>query len=343
MSFVPAPDRYAASTFHRCGRSALVLPPISIGTWQNFGGTSAFESTRAIVRRAFDRGVTHFDLANMYGPPEGSAEDNFGNILRSDFPGLLRHELVISSKAGYQMWPGPYGQGASRKHLIASLDQTLRRLGTDYVDIFYAHRPWPDEPFEETASALAHLVRQGKALYVGVSSFSPDRTRQAHALLGELGVPLTIHQPSYSMLNRHIENGLLDTLDALGIGCIGFSALAQGLLTDRYADGNAPTGRALEQGGSFSGTFLTETNLGNVRGLARIARGRGQTLAQMAIVWVLRDPRVTSALIGARTTQQLDDALDALDNVHFDPEELTEIDAFAQDAGIDLWRGISEL
>ena len=343
MSYVPASGRYTSATFRRCGHSALVLPPISVGTWQNFGGTSALETARGIVRRAFDRGVTHFDLANMYGPPEGSTEDNFGSILRSDFPGLLRHELVISSKAGYPMWPGPYGQGASRKHLIASLDQTLRRLGTDYVDIFYAHRPWPQEPFEETASALADLVRQGKALYVGVSSFSPERTRHAHNLLAQLGVPLTIHQPSYSMLNRNIEQGLLDTLDGLGIGCIGFSALAQGLLTDRYAGNAAPTGRALDQGGTFSNSFLTEENLSNVRGLAKIARGRGQTLAQMAIAWVLRDPRVTSALIGARTIQQLGNALDALDNLHFDPEELTEIDAFAKDAGIDLWRSISEL
>lgn len=343
MSYSPSDQRYEAMTYRRCGRSALVLPAISLGTWQNFGGTSAFEDGRAVVRRAFDRGVTHFDLANMYGPPPGSAEDNFGKILREDFPGLLRHELLISSKAGYEMWPGPYGQGASRKHLIASIDQTLVRLGVDHVDIFYAHRPWPDDPLEETAAALAQIVRQGKALYVGISSYSPDRTRRMHALLQSEGVPLLIHQPSYSMLNRHIETGLLDTLDELGSGCIGFSALAQGLLTERYLDGGDVAGRSQVSGGSFEKSFLSEQNLANVRALAAIARRRGQSLAQMAIAWVLRDPRVTSALIGARTVSQLDDSLDALNNLAFSADELQEIDGFAKEGNIDLWRGLSSL
>ncbi|HEV7259651.1 MAG TPA: aldo/keto reductase [Bosea sp. (in: a-proteobacteria)] len=343
MVYAVHEDRYRGVAYRRCGRSGLMLPPISLGTWQNFGGTSAFETMRSIVRRAFDRGVTHFDLANMYGPPPGSAEDNFGRILREDFPGLLRNELVISSKAGYAMWPGPYGAGASRKHLIASIDQTLRRLGIDHVDIFYAHRPWPDDPMEETMGALAQIVRQGKALYVGVSSYSPARTRQAHALLAREGVPLLIHQPSYSMLNRHIEGELLGTLDELGAGCIGFSALAQGLLSDRYLGGSTMSGRALEQGGSFSTAFLSEENLLNIRGLAAIAGKRGQTLAQMAIAWVLRDPRVTSALIGARTIEQLDDSLDALKQLDFSRRELAEIDQFAREGGIDLWRQTSEL
>ncbi|MEL1264479.1 aldo/keto reductase [Pseudoxanthomonas putridarboris] len=343
MTYTPDPDRYKHATFRRCGRSALVLPPISLGTWQNFGDTSPFETARAIVRRAFDRGVTHFDLANMYGPPPGSAEDNIGRILRKDFPGMLRSELILSSKAGYEMWPGPYGIGASRKHLMASIDQTLWRLGTDHVDIFYAHRPWPDVPMEETMAALAQIVRQGKALYVGVSSYSPERTRQAHALLQQEGLPLLIHQPSYSMLNRHIEAGLLDTLEELGAGCIGFSALAQGLLTDRYIGGKPLHGRALEQGGTFNASFLSEDNLRNIRSLAAIAKQRGQTLAQMAIAWVLRDPRVTSALIGARTVEQLDDSLDALENLSFTAGELHEIDQYAQEAGIDLWRNLSSL
>jgi L-glyceraldehyde 3-phosphate reductase len=343
MPYAPNDDRYDGVTYRRCGRSGVLLPPISLGTWQNFGGTSAFEDGRAVVRRAFDRGVTHFDLANMYGPPPGSAEDAFGKILREDFPGLLRHELLISSKAGYEMWPGPYGSGASRKHLVASIDQTLQRLGTDHVDIFYAHRPWPDDPMEETMAALAHIVRQGKALYIGLSSYSPARTRAAQAMLRSEGVPLLIHQPSYSMLNRHIETGLLDTLEELGAGCIGFSALAQGLLTDRYLGGTAATGRSLEAGGSFNQSFLSDENLGKVRGLAAIAKARGQSLAQMAIAWVLRDPRVTSALIGARNVEQLDDSLDALANIDFTPGELADIDRFATESGIDLWRGISLL
>ncbi|MBN3761613.1 L-glyceraldehyde 3-phosphate reductase [Burkholderia sp. Ac-20365] len=343
MTYTPDENRYESAVYRQCGQSGLVLPPISLGTWQNFGGVNVFETSRAVVRRAFDRGVTHFDLANMYGPPPGSAEDNFGEILRKDFPGMLRNELIISSKAGYDMWPGPYGAGASKKYLIASIDQTLKRLGVDYVDIFYAHRPWPNVPMEETMSALAQIVRQGKALYVGVSSYSPERTREAHALLKSEGVRLLIHQPSYSMLNRHIETGLLDTLDELGIGCIGFSALAQGLLTDRYISGDAPGGRSLNRGGSFMPEFLSDENLNNVSALAAIARQRGQSLAQMAIAWVLRDPRVTSALIGARTVEQLDDSLDALKNLHFSAEELYEIDQFAKEGGIDLWREISKL
>ena len=319
-----------------------MLPPISLGMWQNFGGVDVFETGRAIIRRAFDRGVAHFDLANMYGPPYGSAEENFGKILKLDFRGL-RDELIISSKAGYEMWPGPYGIGASKKHLFASIDQTLKRLGVEYVDIFYAHRPWPETPMEETMSALAQIVQQGKALYLGVSSFSPQRTRKAYALLESAGVRLLIHQPSYSMLNRHIEDGLLATLSELGVGCIGFSALAQGLLTNKYISGDAVTGRVLDPNGTFSKTFLSKENPSNIRGLAAIARKRGQTLPQMAIAWVLRDPRMTSALIGARTVQQLDDSLDALKHLEFDADELKELDLYAKEGGIDLWRQISLL
>ena len=340
-SYVPNQKRYGNVAFRRCGRSGLALPPISLGTWQNFGGINALETCRAIVRRAFDRGVTHFDLANMYGPPYGSAEENFGEILRKDFC-RLRDELVISTKAGYEMWSGPYGIGASKKYLIASIDQSLERLGVDYVDIFYAHRPWPDVPMEETMGALAQIVKQGKALYVGISSYSPERTKKAYKLLGSEGVRLLIHQPSYSMLNRHIETGLLDTLGELGVGCIAFSALAQGLLTDKYINGDAASGRA-SQDGTFNRDFLSKRNLNNVFGLAAIAKKREQTLPQMAIAWVLRDPRVTSALIGARTVAQLDDSLDALKQLEFSPDELSEIDQFAKDGGIDLWREISLL
>lgn len=342
MTYAPSENRYQGVSYRRCGHSGLMFPPISLGMWQNFGGVDVFEAGRAVVRRAFDRGITHFDLANMYGPPPGSAEENFGRILRQD---LLPHrdELLISSKAGYEMWPGPYGIGASRKYLMASIDQTLKRLGVDYVDIFYAHRPWPDVPMEETMQALAQIIRQGKALYVGVSSFSPERTRKAFDLLKSEGVRLLIHQPSYSMLNRHIEGGLLDTLGELGVGCIGFSALAQGLLTDRYASGETSGGRASHADGSFKKGFLSEENLSNVRGLAAIAKKRGQSLAQMAIAWVLRDPRVTSALIGARNVQQLDDSLDALKRLDFTSAELKEIDQFAKDGGVDLWRDIALL
>ena len=341
MTYSPKEKRYDGGEFRRCGNSGLVLPPISLGTWQNFGGVNVFETCRAILRRAFDRGVTHFDIANMYGPPPGSAEENVGRILHEDFHGL-RDELVISTKAGYEMWPGPYGIGASRKHLINSLDQSLKRLRMDYVDIYYGHRPWPHVPMEETMSALAHVVKQGKALYVGISSYSPERTKKAYELLKSEGVHLLIHQPSYSMLNRHIETGLLDTLGELGVGCIGFSALAQGLLTEKYVSGKPATGR-MNDGGTFLKDFLSEENLKNVRGLDVIAKRRGQTLAQMAIAWVLRDSRVTSALIGARTVEQLDDSLDALKNSKFTDQELKEIDQFAKEGGIDLWRETSLL
>lgn len=342
MTYTPNESRYQAVSYRRCGHSGLMLPPVSLGMWQNFGGVDVFEAGRAVVRRAFDRGITHFDLANMYGPPAGSAEENFGRILQHDLQ-PHRDELLISSKAGYEMWPGPYGIGASRKYLMASIDQTLKRVGVDYVDIFYAHRPWPEVPMEETMQALAQIVRQGKALYVGVSSFSPERTRKAFDLLRSEGVHLLIHQPSYSMLNRHIEGGLLETLGELGVGCIGFSALAQGMLTDRYASGDTAGGRASHTDGSFKKSFLSEENLSNVRGLAAIAKKRGQSLAQMAIAWVLRDSRVTSALIGARNVQQLDDSLDALKNLDFTGAELQEIDQFAKDGGVDLWRDMSLL
>ena len=341
--YVPNPTRYDQATFRRCGRSGLVLPPISLGLWQNFGGADVFETGRAMVRRAFDRGVTHFDLANNYGPPYGSAEENFGTILRKDFGvrkggGGLRNELIISSKAGWDMWPGPYGIGASRKYLLASLDDSLRRLGLDYVDIFYAHRPWANAPLEETMGALATAVHQGKALYVGISSYSPERTRAAAEILKSLGVPLLIHQPSYSMLNRWIEQGLLDTLDEFGAGCIAFSPLAQGLLTSKYLKGVPEGSRAALGNSSLLKEFLSEANLRNVRALHEIAQGRGQTLAQMAIAWVLRDKRVTSALVGARNVEQLDDSLDALKNIEFSKEELANIEQYAIDTRIDLWR-----
>ncbi|OBJ12667.1 aldo/keto reductase [Mycobacterium sp. 1482292.6] len=341
MSYVVNENRYDGVAYRQCGRSGLTLPPISLGTWLNFGGVNVFETFRGVIRRAFDRGVTHFDCANMYGPPNGSAEENLGRILAQDFRSV-RDELVISTKAGYEMWPGPYGIGASRKHLVASLDQSLKRLGVDYVDIFYVHRPWPEVPMEETMATLAQLVKQGKALYVGVSSYSPERTRKAHELLQLEGVPLLVHQPSYSMLNRHIEDGLLDALGELGIGCIGFSPLAQGMLTSKYINGDGSSGRA-GSGVTFSRDFLSEENLTKVRGLADIAKRRSQSLAQMAIAWVLRDPRVTSALIGARTVAQLDDSLDALNQTEFSADELDEIDRYATESGIDFWRDISSL
>ena len=340
MTYQPSANRYETASFRRCGRSGLLLPPISLGLWHNFGGTDVFETGRAVIRRAFDRGVTHFDLANNYGPPYGSAEENFGLILAKDFAGH-RDEMVISSKAGWDMWPGPYGVGGSRKYLIASADQSLRRMGLDYVDIFYSHRPSLDVPLEETMGALVQLVRQGKALYVGISSYGPERTRQAAEILRGEGVPLLIHQPSYSMLNRWIETGLLDALDSLGTGCIAFSPLAQGLLTTKYLHGVPEDARAAK-GRSFSQKLLSEDNLHRVRGLNEIAQARGQSLAQMAIAWVLRDPRVTSALIGARNVSQMDDSLDALGNLHFSADELAAIDRHATEGGIDLWRGVSE-
>jgi len=339
-SYVPDSNRYLGAMFRRCGRSGIVLPPVAVGLWQNFGGADVFETGRAVIRRAFDRGVTHFDLANNYGPPYGSAEENFGQILRKDF-GSLRNELVISTKAGWDMWPGPYGIGASRKYLLASLDESLKRMGLDYVDIFYAHRPWLDCPLEETMGALVSAVHQGKALYVGISSYSPERTREVAAILKSMGVPLFIHQPSYSMFNRWVEKELLATLDELGVGCIAFSALAQGLLTNKYLKGVPENSRA-SAAGSFPKEFLSDDNLKRVRALNDIATGRGQSLAQMAIAWVLRDKRVTTALIGARNVEQLDDSLDAVKNLEFTDAELKQIDIYAQDGSLDLWKSPRE-
>jgi L-glyceraldehyde 3-phosphate reductase len=340
MTYVPDSKRYDGTQFRRSGRSGIVLPPISLGLWQNFGGVNVFETGRAVVRRAFDRGVTHFDLANNYGPPYGSAEENFGEILRKDFRGL-RNELLISTKAGWDMWPGPYGLGGSRKYMLASLDESLARMGLEYVDIFYSHRPTIDVPLEETMGALVQAVRQGKALYVGISSYGPERTREAAAILKSEGVPLLIHQPSYSMLNRWVEKELLGTLEGLGVGCIAFSPLAQGLLTNKYLNGLPENSRA-HNGPSFQKEFLSEDNLKRVRALNEIAKGRGQSLAQMAIAWVLRDGRITSALIGARNVEQLDNSLDALKQLTFTTAELTEIDRYAQDSGIDIWKDARE-
>ena len=338
MTYQPASNRYSGlMPYRRCGRSGIDLPAISLGLWQNFGGADVFETGRAILRRAFDRGVTHFDLANNYGPPYGSAEENFGRVMAGDFA-PYRDELIISTKAGWDMWPGPYGDiGGSRKYLIASLDQSLKRMGLDYVDIFYSHRVDPKTPLEETMGALAHLHRQGKALYVGISSYSPELTRKAAAILAEERVPLFIHQPNYSMMNRWIEDGLLDTLESLGTGCIAFSPLAQGLLTSKYLKGVPEDARATKDG-SFGKEVLTEENLGRIRALNAIAERRGQTLAQMAIAWSLRDPRVTSSLIGARTVEQLDNSLGALDRLDFSNGELAEIDRYATDGGTDYWR-----
>ena len=313
----------------------MLLPAISLGLWQNFGHDRPLETQRSILRRAFDLGITHFDLANNYGPPYGSAEENFGRILKSDLAGH-RDELVISSKAGYDMWPGPYGIWGSRKYLLASLDQSLRRMGLEYVDIFYSHRFDPQTPLEETIGALDTAVRQGKALYVGISSYSAQRTTEAAAILRRLGTPLLIHQPSYSMLNRWIEPELLDVLGQEGIGCIVFSPLAQGLLTDRYLRGVPADSRA-SQAGSFSKDMLTDETLGKVRALNQLAQRRGQTLAQMALAWTLRDPRVTSALVGASSVAQLEQNIAALDKLAFAPEELSEIDRYATDSGINLW------
>lgn len=339
--YVPNTQRYSETTYRTCGSSGLKLPPISLGLWQNFGGADVFETGRSVIRRAFDRGVTHFDLANNYGPPYGSAEENFGKILAEDFAGL-RDELIISTKAGWDMWPGPYGIGGSRKHILASLDQSLQRMRLDYVDIFYSHRPTEDVPLEETVGAMAQIVRQGKALYVGISSYGPERTRAAHELLKREGIPLLIHQPSYSMVNRWIEEQLLDTLGELGVGCIAFSPLAQGLLTAKYLDGVPKDARAARNG-SFNERLLSEEVIKKVRSLNAIASSRGQSLAQMAIAWTLRHPRVTSALIGARNVEQLDDSLDALKNLSFSESELAEIDRYATESGIDLWRKQSKI
>ena len=333
--YLAASDRYGSMPYRRVGSSGLRLPAISLGLWQNFGDTRPLATQRAIVRRAFDRGVTHFDLANNYGPPYGSAEANFGRILRSDLK-PYRDELIISTKAGYDMWPGPYGDGGSRKYVLASLDQSLKRLGVDYVDLFYSHRVDPNTPLEETMGALDAAVRQGKALYVGISSYSARRTRDAVAILRALGTPPVIHQPSYSLLNRWIEPELLDVLAEEGMGAIAFSPLAQGLLTDRYLDGVPADSRAAS-GGSLSQDLLSPANLANARGLREIARRRGQTLAQLAIAWTLRDPRVASALIGASSVEQLDDNLAATQGLAFSPDELAEIDRFAVEGGVNLW------
>jgi len=342
MPFLAATDRYDRMPYRRCGRSGLKLPAISLGLWHNFGGADVFETGRAILRHAFDRGVTHFDLANNYGPPYGSAEENFGRMMASDFK-PYRDEMVISSKAGWDMWPGPYGGiGGSRKYLIASCDQSLKRMGLDYVDIFYSHRVDPETPLEETMGALATLHRQGKALYVGISSYSPELTVEAAKLLASEGVPLLIHQPSYSLLNRWVEKGLLDSLAELGVGCIAFSPLAQGLLSNKYLKGVPADARAAKPG-SFDPSLITAANLARIKGLNRIAKARGQSLAQMAIAWVLRDPRVTSALIGARTVEQLSDSLDALNTLAFAEDELATIDHFATEGDIDLWRVSSDL
>jgi L-glyceraldehyde 3-phosphate reductase len=326
--------------YHRSGRSGLKLPAISLGLWQNFGGDAPFERQRAIVRRAFELGITHFDLANNYGPPPGSAEENFGRMLATDLHGR-RDELVISTKAGYDMWPGPYGEWGSRKYLLASLDQSLGRMGLDYVDIFYSHRFDPDTPLEETMGALDSAVRQGKALYVGISSYSAQRTREAVAILRGLGTPLLIHQPSYSMLNRWIEPDLIAALKDEGIGCIVFSPLAQGMLTDRYLGGVPAGSRASHPGSMSVERMLTEGNLAKIRALNQIAQRRGQTLAQMAIAWVLRDPVVTSALVGASSVEQLEQNLAALDKLEFSAAELKEIDRYATDSGINIWAASS--
>ncbi|MPZ12629.1 MAG: L-glyceraldehyde 3-phosphate reductase [Kiloniellaceae bacterium] len=340
MPYLADQERYETMTYNRCGRSGLRLPAISLGLWQNFGGDCAFETGRAICRRAFDLGVTHFDLANNYGPPPGSAEENFGRLLATDLK-AHRDEMIVSTKAGYEMWPGPYGSWGSRKYLLASLDQSLARLGLDYVDIFYSHRYDPDTPLEETMGALDAAVRQGKALYAGISSYGPEKTRAAAKILRALGTPCLIHQPSYSMFNRWIENdGLLPVLEEEGIGCIAFSPLAQGMLTDKYLK-EVPQGSRATAGKSLRPEFMTDENLEKVRGLNALARARGQSLAQMAIAWVLRDRRVTSALIGASRVVQVEDCVAALENRAFSAEELARIDALATESGINLWAASS--
>jgi len=339
MTYQPATGRYDVTPYRRVGRSGLRLPAVSLGLWQNFGTDRPLETQREIIRRAFDLGVTHFDLANNYGPPYGSAEENFGRILATDLRGY-RDELVVSTKAGWDMWPGPYGEWGSRKYLLASLDQSLRRMGLEYVDIFYSHRFDPDTPLEETLGALDAVVRQGKALYVGISSYSAERTADAARILRELGTPLLIHQPSYSLLNRWIEDGLLEVLGTEGVGCIVFSPLAQGVLTDRYLDG-IPSGSRASRPGSLSADMLSDQNLEKVRALNQIAARRGQSLAQMAIAWTLRDPRVTSALVGASSLAQLEANLTAVDNLRFGDDELAEIDRYATEGDINIWASSS--
>ena len=340
--FVPVPARYdGRMPYRRTGRSGLLLPAISLGFWHNFGDDTNREVQRSIMHRAFDLGITHFDLANNYGPPAGSAEVNAGRILREDFSGL-RDELVISSKAGWDMWPGPYGDLGSRKHILASLDQSLERLGVDYVDIFYHHRPDPDTPLEESMGALHTALQQGKTRYVGISSYSPSRTLKAAQILADMGARLLIHQPSYSMLNRWIEGGLLDALDEVGAGCITFSPLAQGLLTERYLNGVPPDSRAA-QGKSLFDSHLSATNIDRVRGLAAIAKDRNQTLAQMAVAWTLRDPRVTTTLLGASSARQLEETAAAVNNLGFTSAELLRIDAFAREGDLNLWEEQSRI
>jgi L-glyceraldehyde 3-phosphate reductase len=341
VTYLADENRYERLPYRRTGRSGLLLPAVSLGLWQNFGGDVPFDRQRDILRRAFDLGVTHFDLANNYGPPYGSAETNFGRHLRDDFR-PYRDELVISTKAGYDMWPGPYGNHGSRKYLLASLDTSLRRMGLDYVDIFYSHRADEDTPLEETMGALHTAVTSGRALYAGISSYSPERTAQAAEILADLGTPLLIHQPSYSMLNRWIEGGLLDTLGDLGVGCIAFSPLAQGLLTDRYLDG-VPAGSRASRQGSFSPDLLTDRTVEHVRALNQLATERGQTLAQMALAWALRDERVTSVLVGASSVRQLEDNLAAADHLEFSDEELRRIDDHAVEAGINIWKRSSDV
>ena len=326
-------------SYNRCGRSGCLLPAISLGLWQNFGTDRPFDSSRAIVRRAFDLGITHFDLANNYGPPYGSAEETFGRLLKSDLA-PYRDELVVSTKAGYDMWPGPYGEWGSRKYLLASLDQSLERLGLEYVDIFYSHRFDPETPLEETMGALDTAVRRGKALYVGVSSYSAAHTREAAAILGDLGTPLLIHQPSYSLLNRWIEDGLLDVLGEEGVGCIVFSPLAQGMLSDKYLEG-IPEGSRASRDGSLSPRLITEQTLEKIRALTDVAKGRGQTLAQMALAWTLRDRRVTSALVGVSSVEQLEANVAALERPDFTSEELAELDRYATESGINIWAASS--
>ncbi|MBA3339142.1 MAG: L-glyceraldehyde 3-phosphate reductase [Geodermatophilaceae bacterium] len=335
MTYVPAENRYESISYRRAGRSGLKLPLLSLGMWHNFGDEQPLDTQRGVIRRAFDLGITHFDLANNYGPPYGSAERNFGTILREDLR-PYRDELVISTKAGWDMWPGPYGDLGSRKCLTASLDQSLQRIGLDYVDIFYSHRFDPETPLAETMGALDAAVRAGKALYVGISSYSAERTAEAAAILRELGTPLLIHQPSYSMLNRWIEEDLLDVLATEGIGCIAFTTLAQGLLTGKYLDGAKPTGSRAD---SLLPEHLSEANLSRIRALAEIAERRGQTLAQMAMAWALRDERMTSLVVGASSVRQIENSVAALEKLDFTAEELAEIDSFAVDGGVDLWRG----
>jgi L-glyceraldehyde 3-phosphate reductase len=339
--YVPAADRYDAMQYRRSGRSGLQLPAISLGLWHNFGHDRDYEVGRAIARRAFDLGILHYDLANNYGPPYGSAEENFGRILRDDLR-PYRDELIISTKAGYDMWPGPYGEWGSRKYLLASLDQSLARMGLEYVDLFYSHRFDPDTPLEETIGALDTAVRQGKALYAGISSYSAAKTREAAAIARSLGTPIVIHQPSYSMFNRWIEPELLDALEEEGIGCIAFSPLAQGMLTDRYLDGIPADSRAGREGTALSPSRLTDEALAKVRALNEIASARGQTLAQLALAWVLRDPRVTSALIGASSVEQLEQNVAALDRLELSSDELDEIERYATESDINLWARSSE-